>query len=126
MPTTPAERVEAARKFAKVHGLVYVPCYQKFVDGPNKGQFMPNALDAPIAIKLLICARHVPPDTIERWWKGERLEELRLSLCAYCRCNPVANAIGTCWWCELRPWKCQPDPLSSLSLPDFSPGAAAA
>ncbi len=95
-----AFRVGRARAYAQRRGLLYVPCFQKAADGT----YDPRPLDAPEALKLLVRVKHVPANTIERWWTGHLLDDLQLSLCMYCRCNPVAGELGACWWCEKRPW----------------------
>lgn len=100
-PENAAVRVQEARSYATTHALVYVPCFRKAPDGQR---YDPHPLDAPAAIRLLIAAGHVPADTLERWYTGELLEALRLALCVHCRCNPVANLRGQCWWCDHRPW----------------------
>lgn len=103
---TVTERVTASRAYADLHGLVYVPCFRK-ANATADSPFLERPLDAPEAIKLLIAASRTPLETIERWWNGVGLEQLKLSLCVHCRCQPVANAAGQCWWCEQRPWTCQ-------------------
>ena len=106
-------RAESARRYAKTNGLTYVPCVAKRPDGV----FASTPLEAPDALRLLIRVRHVPANTIERWWTGEGLAELRLSLCTACKCNPVANEDGTCWWCEHHPYTCGTSVPASSPLP---------
>lgn len=101
------DRVDAARAYANLSGLVYVPCFRKYDSSELAGTFMPHPLDAPEALKLIVRHGQAPADTIERWWTGVGLDELKLSLCVHCRVQPVANAAGQCWWCEQRPWICQ-------------------
>lgn len=101
-------RAEAARRYAASHGLRYVPCVAKRPDGT----FDPTPLDAPDALKLLMRVGHVPADVVARWWTGERLDELKLSLCTQCACNPIANDAGTCWWCERSPYVCSPSAVA--------------